>query len=198
MTTVSASSFEGVAQYFLHLDKSGGGPDIEDMGPFLAECTINNDLQWLSRFLADFGFLYWYLRQAIRSNDSATIDLTWRESISFMHTTLANKTQYAPMAVMRVFWAEALCPTLAQVYHKNRTLSMLGLRGSNVGYDMWQEKGNLFISQNVIRPSQERIATFLHELNFTGHVSRNMEKVLLSERKRDGAKMVKIKRMCRV
>ena len=185
---------EGVAQYFLHLDKSGGGPDIEDMGPFLAECTINNDLQWLSRFLADFGFLYWYLRQAIRSNDSATIDLTWRESISFMHTTLANKTQYAPMAVMRVFWAEALCPTLAQVYHKNRTLSMLGLRGSNVGYDMWQEKGNLFISQNVIRPSQERIAAFLHELNFTGHVSRNMEKVLLSERKRDGAKMVKIKK----
>ena len=185
---------EGVAQYFLHLDAGGGGPDIDDMDPFLATCTINNDLQWLSRFLADFGFLYWYFRQAIRSNDSASIDLIWRESISFMHTSLANKTQYAPMAVMRVFWAEALSPTLAQVYHKNRTLSMLGLGGSNVGYDMWEEKVNLFISQNVIRPSQERIAAFLHELNFTGHVSRNMEKVLLSERKRDGAKMVKIQK----
>ena len=184
---------EGVAQYFLHLDEGGGGPDIADMDPFLAACTINNDLQWLSRFLVDFGFLYWYFRQAIRSNDSASIDLTWRESISFMHTSISNKTQYAPMAVMRVFWAEALSPPIAEVYHKNRTLSILGLGGSNVGYDMWQEKGNLYISQNVIRPSQERISKFLHELNFTGAVSRNTEKSLLAERKREGSKMVKIK-----
>jgi hypothetical protein len=183
---------EGVAQYFLHLDSLGGGPDIDDLGPFNTACAINTDLEWLVRFLSDFGFLYWSFRQAVRSNDSATIDLVWRECISFMHTSESNKTQYAPMAVLRVFWSEALSPPLASIYHKNRTLSMLGLPGSNAGWDMWQEKGNLSIAMNVVRPSQERIAKYMYELNFTGAVSKNLTKELMGQRKVAAAKMVKI------
>ena len=183
---------EGVAKYLILLDAGGGGPDLDDMDAVLGFCQHNTDLAWLSYFLADFGYLYWYFRQSIRSNDSETIDLTWRECISFMHTSESNKTQYAPMAILRVYWSQALAPPLAAVYHKNRTLSMLGLEGSNIGWDMWQEKGNYAISTNVVRPSHERIAKFMHELNFTGHCSRMLEKHMLSQRKRSPAKMVKI------
>ena len=183
---------EGIAKYFIHLDASGGGPDLDDMDAVLEFCKQSIDLAWLSYFLSDFGYLYWYFRQSIRSNDSETIDLTWRECISFMHTSESNKTQYAPMAIMRVYWSQALAPPLAAVYHKNRTLSMLGLDGSNIGWDMWMEKGNYAISTNVVRPSPDHIASFMHELNFTGHCSRALEKQMLHQRKRSPAKRVKV------
>ena len=183
---------EGVAKYFLHLEAGGGGPDLDDMQAVMDFCEDSLDLAWLASFLADYGYLYWYFRQAVRSNDSDTIDLIWRECISFMHTSESNKTQYAPMAIMRVYWGQALAPPLAAVYHKNRTLSMLGLPGSNIGWDMWMEKGNYAISMNVVRPSHERIAKFMHELNFTGHVSRQLEKHLMAQRHRNPAKKVKV------
>ena len=72
----------------------------------------------------------------VRSNDSATIDLIWREAVSFMHTDESHKTQYAPMAIMRIFLSEALSPELAAVYHRHRTISLIGLPGCNVGWDM--------------------------------------------------------------
>eukprot|EP00965_Chrysotila_dentata_P067404 2230617-Pleurochrysis_carterae.AAC.1 len=62
------------------------------------------------------------------------------------------------MAILRVFWGEALHPALARVYHRSRTLSFLGLPGSNVGYDMPIEKENLAISTNVTNASRESIA----------------------------------------
>eukprot|EP00965_Chrysotila_dentata_P088578 2925167-Pleurochrysis_carterae.AAC.1 len=44
------------------------------------------------------------------------------------------------MAILRVFWGEALHPASSQVYHRNRTISLLGLPGLNVGHDMPIEK----------------------------------------------------------
>ena len=64
----------------------------------------------------------------MRSNDSLRLDLLTRECVSFMHTPASNKTQYAPMFIMRIFWSEAMVPALARVYHKFRTISMLGKR----------------------------------------------------------------------
>ena len=90
-------------------------------------CAVNVDLEWLVHFLADFGFLYWDMRQSVRGNASKTIDLIWRECVSFMHTNESHKTQYAPMAIMRIFWSEALSPALAAIYHRHRTISLLGL-----------------------------------------------------------------------
>eukprot|EP00965_Chrysotila_dentata_P176623 5833013-Pleurochrysis_carterae.AAC.1 len=62
------------------------------------------------------------------------------------------------MAILRVFWAKALHPALAQVYHRNRTISRLGLQGSIVGYDLPIEKENLAISTNIANASRESIA----------------------------------------
>ena len=73
-----------------------------------------------------------------------------------MHTDEAHKTQYAPMAIMRTFWAEALSPQLAAIYHLHRTISWLGLPGSNVGGDMPIEKENLACS-GLVRPSRARL-----------------------------------------
>ena len=173
---------EGVAKYFQLLSDSGGMPPLPNSAAILTACSENIDLEWLSHFLHDYAFLYWDLRKAVRGNDSALIDMTWRECVSFMHTSLSNKTQYAPMAIIRIFWSEALHPTLATVYHQNRTLSLLGREGSNVGYDMPIEKENLMISLNVTRASFDSIKKYVRELNFLGPVNRAIEKVLFANR----------------
>eukprot|EP00965_Chrysotila_dentata_P101617 3355008-Pleurochrysis_carterae.AAC.1 len=61
------------------------------------------------------------------------------------------------MAIIRVFWGEAMHPTLAQVYHRNRTVSLVGMPDSNVGYNMLIEKENLAIPINVTNASRESI-----------------------------------------
>ena len=75
---------EGIAQYFIELEASGG-PPLALLVPFMAACAVNIDLEWLSMFLQDFGFMYWDMRQSVRSNDSATIDLIWREAVRLLH-----------------------------------------------------------------------------------------------------------------
>eukprot|EP00966_Prymnesium_polylepis_P089685 2076723-Prymnesium_polylepis.1 len=69
------------------------------------------------------------------------------------------------MAILRIFWAEALHPALANVYHRNRTISLLGLAGSNVGWDMPIEKETLMISNNVARASFDAIRKYIQRLN---------------------------------
>jgi len=184
---------EGVARYFMQLEASGGGcPPLLNPTQFVRACSQNIDLEWLSHFLHDYGFLYWDMKQDVRANNSLQIDLAWRECVSFMHTDEAHKTQYAPMAILRIFWANALNPVLAHVYHANRTLSLLGLKGSNVGWDMPIEKENLAISMNVTRASFPAICRYVRQLNFLGKVSRSYEKmVLLADRKRQPAQMKK-------
>ena len=159
--------------------------------PFLQACAINIDLEWLAHFLADYGFLYWDMRQSIRGNKSSVIDLVWRECISFMHTDESHKTQYAPMAIMRIFWSQALSPELATIYHRHRTISTLGLPGSNVGWDMPIEKENLSLA-GLARPTRERITKHVEELNFLGPVSRGLERLWKARRAAKVHKMKKI------
>lgn len=169
---------EGVTKYFLLLDSRGGSPcPLWMSSVFLDRVNVNNDLRWLAHFLHDFGFLYWELRQSVRSNDSEQIDMIWRECVPFLHTKLAHKVHYAHMAVMRIYWAEAMNPTLARVYHQHRSISLLGLKGSNCGWDMPIEKLNLML-RNVQRPSKERYEKYVEELNFLGPVARGQERLL--------------------
>eukprot|EP00965_Chrysotila_dentata_P012399 408134-Pleurochrysis_carterae.AAC.1 len=88
----------------------------------------NIDLCWLFRFLHGFAFLYWDLRQSVRSNQSEAIDSVWP-------ITLAPSTS-------------------AGVSPKPHG-QPLGLPGSNVGYDMPIEKENLAISFNVTNAPRE-------------------------------------------
>ena len=147
---------EGITKYFIHLE-ANGGPALDNRSNFATACSANVDLEWLQHCVDDWLFLYWDLRQSVRENNSASIDLAWREAVSFMHTSESNKTQYAPMAILRVFWSRALVEPLARIYHRNRTLSLLGLPGHNSGWDMLIEKENWMIRNHVVRPSIERI-----------------------------------------
>ena len=183
---------EGTATYFIELAATGGPPALHNSGAFLAACESNIDLAWLAHFLHDFGFLYWEFRQSVRGNNSEQLDMLWRECVSFMHTQESNKTPYAPMAILRVFWSNALHPFLAQIYHRHRTVSLSGLPGSNVGWDMPIEKENLMISKNLWHPSYDRICTYVDQLNFLGPVQRAMSTILRPERASPG-KMKKIK-----
>ena len=174
---------EGITKYLQLLEAGGGGPcPLRMMPQLLQAVAINVDLAWLTHFLSDFGFLYWDMRQCVRGNRSADIDLIWRECVAFMHTDLSHKTQYAPMAICRIFWAEAMNPWLARIYHQHRTISLLGLPGSNVGYDMPIEKENLAL-RSVVRPSKERYNKFAEELNFLGPVARAQERLMMALRK---------------
>eukprot|EP00965_Chrysotila_dentata_P117905 3896443-Pleurochrysis_carterae.AAC.1 len=96
------------------------------------------------------------------------------------------------MVVLRIYWSEALHPALVHIHHANRTISLTGLPGSNVGYDIPIEKENLSISRNVERPSRKRTEKYTAELNFCGPVTRGMSKVLLSGRTRTARQMVSI------
>eukprot|EP00965_Chrysotila_dentata_P086206 2843662-Pleurochrysis_carterae.AAC.1 len=110
---------EGVAKYFLALSLAEDGmPPVHNASLMERMCEQHIDLCWLFHFLHGFAFLYWDMRQAVRSNQSEAIDLIWRECVPFMHTDNAHKTQYAPMAILRVFWGKATHPALAQVDHR--------------------------------------------------------------------------------
>ena len=91
------------------LDSQGGGHPLPMVPIFLGAVAANTTScrvagSFLGKFLHDFGFLYWEMRQSVRGiNDSAQIDLIWRECISCMHTDISHKTHYAPMAIMRIY-----------------------------------------------------------------------------------------------
>ena len=83
-------------------------------------------------------------------------------------------------------------PSLAAIYHNNRTISLTGLWGSNVGWDMPIEKENLCISDDVHVATPDSIEKYVHQLNFCGPVSRGVQRVLLANRTRKPHAMKKI------
>ena len=116
----------------------------------------------------------------------------WRECVSFMHSNAAHKTNYASMALLRIFWVEALNPHLAAIYKQNRTISLCGLRGSNGGWDLPIEHENLMISLNVHRMSFEAIEAYVRQLNFLGPVNRGLLKAFIAARQRRPHQRAKI------
>ena len=72
------------------------------------------------------------MRNGVRENKSATIDLIWRENLISARTSLANKTNYAPMSVVRVYWGWALVEPLQTLYHTLRTLRQTLLTGDSL------------------------------------------------------------------
>ena len=72
------------------------------------------------------------------------------------------------MAVMRVFWSEAMHPHLKELYTNLRTIPMTQNEGSRVGWDMPCEWLNLAITQGVrYQVSEERIAKFVKGFSLT-------------------------------
>ena len=183
----------GVGDYFIHLE-ANGGPTLLSPSNFLRACSVSADLEWLSHMLHDWLFAYWEFRLSIEGDPiegSATMDTIWAEMTPFMHTTVANKTNYAPMSVMRVFWSQSLQEPLARVFCANRTISETGQDGSNEGWDMAIEHRHHLMSNGIERPTREKIDRYCDESNFFAAVDRGVKKVLHANRRFAPAKKTK-------
>ncbi len=99
-------------EYVVEISGSPGADDLDDPVPIMAKAKANVNFDWLLHFLHDCAFFTLDFLQSIRGNDSAKIDILWREFFSSAHTDTANKTQYTGMAIMRVFWGMGLVPDL--------------------------------------------------------------------------------------
>ena len=126
-------------------------------------------------FLDDVGFLTVQFMQSVRSNDSATIDLLWREFYGLAHNSVANKTNYCPMAILRVYWGMCLVEPLNALYHRIRTIPSGTHPGTNTGWDMPIECLNGAIRTHVVAHiTAALIRAFVLGHSFVEHVCRRL------------------------
>ena len=137
------------AEYINFVATLPGAEDLSDPDAFLAKAEANRDFAWVCHFAYDAGFFVLDFLQSTRGNRSKTLDVLWREFFASAHSGTANKTQYVPMSIMRVFWGMALTPELDALFHKLRTVPLSDADGSGVGWDMLIEMLNGAIKAHV-------------------------------------------------
>jgi hypothetical protein len=156
------------SEYLLMLARTPNAPDVENAQEFVSESERNIDLAWVVHFLYDFAYLVLDVKQSVRAKKSEDLDILWREFLSIGMTGTANKTNYVPMAILRVYWAEALTPQLAHLYHALRAVPV-----SNrvyVGWDTPIEWLNGAITDGVRSlVSDARIEKFVENYAFMNH-----------------------------
>ena len=106
----------------------------------LEKVAGNASATMIVRFLFGFGFPYLALRNAVRTNNSNTLDLMW--IIAFHWWRATNKYQYAIMAVYVTATRHALVEPLEHIYVSHRTGSISGNAACNVALDFMQERAN--------------------------------------------------------
>ena len=164
---------------------SATGSDYRAVSNFLRDARRNLSFAYVCYFLYLAAFKYLQMRNAVRRNDSATLDLVWRENLSSARTSMANKTNYAPMSVVRIYWGWALVEPLQTVYHRLRTLRQTH---SHVGWDWPIEDLNRLIREGVTcNITRALIEKFIRRLNFTQVVNRGLDAVFRAARKEDEA-----------
>ena len=143
----------------------------------------------LCYFLYLAGFKYLLMRNAVRCNDSSRLDLIWRENLPSARTSLANKTNYAPMLVVRVL-ARLLGPGarraaadgLPQAAHAAPDPYPRRVRDRPI------ENLNLLIREGVTTGiTKDLITKFIRRLNFTSVVNRSLDAIFRWRRKEDQA-----------
>lgn len=153
------------SEYLLMLARTAGAVDIDQVPEFILACEKNIDLAWVVHFLYDFAYLVLDFKQGVRANQSRHLDVLWREFFTTGYTGTAHKTQYVPMAIMRIFWADALVPPLANLYHNLRAIPMSDR--VYVGWDTPIEWLNGAITDGVRSlVSEPRIEEFVRNYSF--------------------------------
>lgn len=156
------------SEYVLSLARTAGAVDIDMVPEFIRACEQNIDLAWVVHFLYDFAYLVLDFKQGVRANKSTHLDLLWREFFSIGRTGTANKTNYVPMSIMRIFWADALIPPLRDLYHALRAIPMS--YRVYVGWDTPIEWLNGAITEGVTSlVSEQRIENFVENYSFMDH-----------------------------
>ena len=144
-----------------------------------------------------FGFKFKQMRDSVRTNDSDTLDLIWRENLASARaatkhggTNEQGKTNYAAMSVVLVYWGCALVEPLATAYRRTRTIRCID---AHVGWDFPIEYLNKLIKESVVANiTHELIAKFIRALNFTYVVHRALNMIVKANREPDAAKLKKV------
>ena len=172
------------AEYMCELGKTPGADDLDDPVPILAKADNNINFSWVAHFLYDAGFFLLDFLQCVRGNESRKLDVLWREFFAYAHTDTAHKTQYVPMAILRVFWGTCLAPELDELYHKIRTAPTDAKHpGSNVGWDMLIEWLNHAIKKHVTAHiTREQIEQFIRNWPFMESVRAGIRDVIYALR----------------
>ena len=143
------------AEYINEIADTPGADDLDDPVPFIGKADANVDFAWICHFTHDAGFMTLDFLQSVRGNSSRKLDILWREFFASAHSGTANKTQYVPMSILRVFWGCALVPALDQLYHAIRTIPSGTSPGCHVGWDWAVELLNYAIKQHVAHQVSE-------------------------------------------
>ena len=161
------------SEYMLHIiGTSNGMIQIDRPDNILQFAARNIDLNWVVHFLYDYAYLVLEFKHSVSGNNSEKLDLLWREFFAIGKTGTANKTMYVQMAIMRIWWAEAMHPDLAHLYHNLRGLPM-SRNNTCVGWDTPIEWLNYAITVGVrCHVSEERIAEFVKNYSFTDAATR--------------------------
>jgi hypothetical protein len=175
------------AEYVNFIAGTPGAPSLDDPVGFLAQAEANINFAWVCHFLHDAGFFVLDFLQSVRGHQSQKLDLLWREFFPSAHSGTANKTQYVPMSIMRVFWGMALTPELSDLYHKIRTLPSNNEHGDGVGWDMAIEMLNAAIKAHVChRISEIQITNFVQSWSLLECVQAKMRNMMYAGRANDG------------
>ena len=171
---------EALAQYVLLVSRHGG--DYRHCDAFLNEAERNLSFAYICFFLHLFGFMYVQMRRAIRRNDSAVLDMIWRENLSTARAS--NKSNYSQMSVITVYWGCALREPLQTVFHNTRTLRWLD---THVGHDFPIEQLNNWIKEASPKNlTEDWVRKFIRHVPFTQFVNREVRSIMQANRAADG------------
>jgi hypothetical protein len=138
-----------VSEYFVHLSGTPLGPGLDNLDEWRRGARLNSDFAWLFHFLYDYAYLVLDFKQCVRAGDGAALDVMWREFLGLGRCSTANKTQYVPMAILRIFWSETMHPQLAALYQATRSIPLSEREGAMVGWDHPIELLNGAITRGV-------------------------------------------------
>ena len=159
-----------------------GDPDAEDWEDpraFMAKADNNIDFAWLCHFLHEAAFWVLDFLQSVRGNESKNLDLLWREFFATAHSGTAHKVQYTIMAVMRVFWGQAMVPELDALYHAIRTIPTGDHDGCGVGWDWPIENLNGAIKSHVdTRVSEAQVRNFVADWALVETVQQDFRRII--------------------
>ena len=169
---------EAFSEYVVEISLTGS--DYRNSDQFLQAAEANLSFAFICYFLYLFWFKYVQMRTAVRRNDSALLDMIWRENLATARTSLANKKNYSQMTIAVIYWGWALVEPLQTIFHNTRTLRWLR---THVGWDFIIEMLNCWIKAGVVAHiTESQIQKFIHSLNFTHVVVRGLEAILHSSR----------------
>ena len=174
-----------ISEYFIQLSRSARGPDLDMIDEFKRAAELNSYFAWLFHFVYDFAYLVLDFKQSVRAGDGDALDLLWCEFFALGHCSVANKTQYVPMAIMRIFGAECMHPQLNSLYQSTRSVPMSDREGAMVGYDCPVEWENAAITAGVTsHVTLERIEKYVENYPLLQHNHDVMRQWSMPERER--------------